>query len=78
MPETKFKKLLHVIQNNISKPWTEQTIDSLYLLNGIQNKYPNVVNEAFLCNTLGTSNIICEESLANICDILMVSFYNFK
>lgn len=67
-------KLFPTIKDEISKSWDEQTIDSLYLLNAVKNKYPNIVSESFLHENLGMNNLICDESLEKLCNILLVSF----
>lgn len=69
-----FQKIFHTIKDEIAKPWIQQSTDSLYLLNAIKDKYPTVMNESFFSEHLGTRNIICEESLEELCNLLLVSF----
>ncbi|CAG9770830.1 unnamed protein product [Ceutorhynchus assimilis] len=59
------------IQNEVAKPWAEQTLDSLYLLIKLRSASPKIFNKKFVKKSLETPEIICEESLENLCNILM-------
>lgn len=72
MDERDFKKVFQIIKGDLSKPWAEQNIDSLYLLLCVKNKNLNYTNNKFLQKTIGTKEIICPESLEELSSILMV------
>ncbi|KAJ8931338.1 hypothetical protein NQ314_015747 [Rhamnusium bicolor] len=69
--EKEFKKIFPLIKLEFSKPWPEQNIDTLYLLSCVQNKYPILVKSKLLRKTIGTEEIICLESLEELCSVLM-------
>ncbi|KAG5894715.1 hypothetical protein JTB14_006135 [Gonioctena quinquepunctata] len=66
-----FEMIWPLLRDEVSKPWSEQHLDSLYLLCYIKNKYPNVINRSFLKKTIGTDELICPQSLDKLCRVLM-------
>lgn len=66
--------LMELINGEVAKPWTEQTLDTLYLLFSLKSISPKSCNKKFLKSFLGTSEIVCEENLEHLGNILMVSF----
>lgn len=60
--------VLNYIEPEVSKPWNEQTLDSLYLLLYLKNKYPLQFNNKFFKKKQLS---ICIENLPHISDILM-------
>lgn len=73
LPEKKFQKLFPLIRDEITKPWSEHTLDSLYLLNALENKYSNIINENFLQENFGIRSLISDESFEKLSNILLVS-----
>ncbi|XP_023012779.2 MYB binding protein 1a isoform X1 [Leptinotarsa decemlineata] len=69
--ERGFQKILPILENEIAKPWSEQNLDTLYMLYSIKNKCPNIINEMFLKKVIGTHEIICPENIGNLCLVLM-------
>lgn len=69
------KSVWPIIEKEFGKPWTEQTLDSLYALLIIRNKCPLLVNNEFSKKHFGTEDIISKESMNNIVKILLVSIY---
>lgn len=70
-----FKKVVFpLIKEEFSKTWSEQNLDSLYLLVETQRKYPKVITSEFLSSSLGTAEVYSSESLPHICNTLMVSW----
>ncbi|CAH1163207.1 unnamed protein product [Phaedon cochleariae] len=65
------KRIFPIVKEEISKPWPEQNLDTLYLLCCIQNKYPELITKQGLSNTLGTEEVICSGSLERLCNVLM-------
>ncbi|XP_066251995.1 myb-binding protein 1A [Euwallacea similis] len=71
-PEVNEDQTLAVLINEeVSKPWTEQTMDTLYLLLNLRLIYPKVYTRKFVKAFLDTPDIVCEESLDKLCNILM-------
>ncbi|PBC32395.1 Myb-bindingA [Apis cerana cerana] len=65
------KSVWPIIEKEFGKPWTEQTLDSLYALLIIRNKYPLLVNNEFSKKHFGTEDIISKESMNNIVKVLL-------
>lgn len=61
-----------VIEKEVAKPLSEQTLDMFYILLVLKDKYPSLVNKKFLKQHLGVKEIITEESMENIVKILTV------
>lgn len=65
------KSVWPIIEKEFGKPWTEQTLDSLYALLIIRNKCPLLVNNEFSKKHFGTEDIISKESMSNIVKVLL-------
>lgn len=70
----KHPSLMELISGEVAKPWTEQTLDTLYLLFSLKSISPKSCNKKFVKSFLGTSEIVCEENFQHLGNILMVSF----
>lgn len=55
-----------ILKKELSKKWTEQTLDTLYLILIINEKFPSLVGPKFLKEHLGSENIIDVETLENL------------
>ncbi|XP_012541717.2 myb-binding protein 1A [Monomorium pharaonis] len=64
------KNVWPLVEKEISKPWSEQTLDTFYVLLIIKDKYPSLVNHKFLKEHLGVKEIITKESMENIVKLL--------
>ncbi|XP_011297827.1 DNA polymerase V [Fopius arisanus] len=52
-----------ILERELGKPWSEQTLDTFYTLLIMSTKFPTLVNKKFLREHLGTDSIIDEKSL---------------
>lgn len=57
----------------VSKPFKEQTLDTIYFLCLARNKFPSLVKSKFLTKHLEVPEVIHEESVSRLCEILLVS-----
>lgn len=64
-----FKNVWPLLEKELIKPWSEQTLETFYALLVIQDKFPSVVHETFNEN-FGGESIINANSLENITKIL--------
>lgn len=70
-----FEKLVFpLIKTELSNAWQIQNLDSLYLILEIQRYFPQSLHTKFLKNNLGTSEVLCLESLPHVCNTLTVSY----
>ncbi|KOC64165.1 Myb-binding protein 1A [Habropoda laboriosa] len=65
------KSVWPIVGKEFGKPWTEQTLDSFYVLLAIRNKCPSLVNHEFSKKYFGTEHIIAKESMSNIVKVLL-------
>lgn len=70
--ETIKKVIWPIIKKDLGKPWSEQTLDSFYMLLLVRDKYPSLVDAKFLKEHLDVKDIITKESIENIFKLLMV------
>lgn len=73
LKENQIQQLFSILGNEIGKPWNEQNLDTLYLLINLQKISPKLFDQFFLTKSIGTNEIICKESLNNLCQVLLVS-----
>lgn len=66
------KNVWPIIKKEIGKPWSEQTLDTFYVLLVIRDKHPSLVDHKFLKEHLGVKEIITKESMENIVNLLTV------
>lgn len=66
------KNVWPIVEKEIGKSWSEQTLDTFYVLLIIKDKHPSLVNHKFLKEHLGVKEIITRESLENIVKLLTV------
>ncbi|XP_076642327.1 MYB binding protein 1a [Halictus rubicundus] len=65
------KKLVcPIVEVEFGKPWSEQTLDTIYALLVIKDKYPLIVNTPFWKEHFGTGGVT-KESLTDIAKILV-------
>lgn len=62
-----------IIEEQIGKPLSEQTLDTFYILLVIQDKHSSLLNHEFLKAHLGIKDIIVKESMEDIVKLLLVS-----
>lgn len=73
--QKQFEKVIFpCIQPEIAKPWNVQTLDSVYLVMHLRNKFPTIFNKPFFKEQLDTPELFCIESLSNLSNVLMVIF----
>ncbi|XP_050302470.1 myb-binding protein 1A-like protein [Anthonomus grandis grandis] len=65
------QEILGKITEEVAKPWSEQSHDSLYLLLKLKSIFPKIFNKKFIKKHLETVDIVCEDSLEKLCSILM-------
>lgn len=65
-----------LLEKEICKPFSEQTLDTFYALLVIQNKFPRIITRKTLKKCFGNENIINEESIQDILKVLTVSYLN--
>lgn len=63
------------IKKTFKKDLSEHTLDSLYFLIMINKKFPDVVKVRKL---LGFEAIVCQDTVDDICEKLMVKIYNIN
>ncbi|KAJ8687432.1 hypothetical protein QAD02_023226 [Eretmocerus hayati] len=68
--ETAFQSVWSLIEPEICKQLTEQTLDSFYALLVIQEKFPNVLTAKLIKKKFGHKEIINQDSIADIVKIL--------
>lgn len=64
------KNVWPIVEKEIGKPWSEQTLDTFYVLLIIRDKHPSLVNHKFLKEHLGKKEIITKESVEDIVKLL--------
>lgn len=64
-----------IVEKEFGKPWSEQTLDSFYVLLVVREKYPSLVDHKFLKKHLGVKDILAKESIEDIIKLLMVRTY---
>jgi DNA polymerase phi len=62
-----------IIEQEICKPVSEQTLDTFYTLLVVEDKFPGIISNETLKKCFGSENIISQESIKNILKILTVS-----
>ncbi|KZC14630.1 PREDICTED: DNA polymerase V [Dufourea novaeangliae] len=66
------KKLVWpTIETEFGKPWSEQTLDTVYTLLVIKAKYPSIVNQKFWKKHFGIEDTITKESVSNVAKVLL-------
>ncbi|XP_071636162.1 myb-binding protein 1A [Temnothorax longispinosus] len=69
--DTEFmKNVWPIVEKEIGKPWSEQTLDTFYVLLIVRDKHPLLVNHKFLKEHLGVKEIITKESMEDIVKLL--------
>lgn len=63
-----------IVEKEIGKPWSEQTLDTFYLLLVIGDKHPSLLNHKFLKEHFGVKEIISKESMEDIVKLLTVCY----
>lgn len=66
------KNIWPIIKKEIGKPWSEQTLDTFYVLLIVRDKHPSLVDHKFLKEHLGVEEIITKDSVENIVNLLTV------
>lgn len=61
-----------IVEKEIGKAWSEQTLDTFYLLLIVGDKHPSLLNHKFLKEHFGVKQIIAKESIENIVKLLTV------
>ncbi|XP_063925111.1 myb-binding protein 1A-like [Zophobas morio] len=64
------KVVFPLVKDELSIPWSLQNLDILYLLSEIERSFPESLHSKFLRNNLGTSEVLCRESLQHVCNTL--------
>ncbi|KYN00027.1 Myb-binding protein 1A [Cyphomyrmex costatus] len=64
------KNVWPIVEKEIGKPWSEQTLDTFYVLLILRDKHPLLVNHKFLKQHLGITEIIAKESIDDIVKLL--------
>ncbi|KYN40609.1 Myb-binding protein 1A [Trachymyrmex septentrionalis] len=64
------KDVWPIVEKEIGKPWSEQTLDTFYMLLILRDKHPSLVNHKFLKQHLGMTEIITKESVEDIVRLL--------
>lgn len=62
-----------LLEKELGKTWSEQTLDSFYTLMIINTKFPSLIGKKFLKLHLGSSTIVNTESMDDLIKILTVS-----
>jgi len=68
------KEIWPVVEKEVAKPLSEQTLDMFYILLVLRDKYPSLINQKFLKQHLGVKEIITKESMEDIVKILTVCY----
>lgn len=63
-----------IIEKHFGKPWSEQTLDTFYILLVVRDKHPSLLDHEFLKEHLGIRDIIAKESMEDIIKLLMVCY----
>lgn len=66
------KVIWPIIEKQFGKPWSEQTLDTFYILLVVRDKHPSLLDHKFFKKYLGVKDIISKESMENIIKLLMV------
>uniref|UniRef100_A0A1Y1L9Z2 Uncharacterized protein n=1 Tax=Photinus pyralis TaxID=7054 RepID=A0A1Y1L9Z2_PHOPY len=69
--EGQFGQFWYLISQEVVKPWSGQTHDTLYLLLLTRRHFPAVLKGAILQKAIGTTEILCEANLEAICYIVL-------
>lgn len=69
--ESMKKVVWPIVEKEIGKSWSEQTLDTFYLLLVVGDKYPSLINK-FLKEHFGVKQILAKESIEDIVKLLMV------
>ncbi|KAL6259582.1 hypothetical protein P5V15_009499 [Pogonomyrmex californicus] len=64
------KNIWPIVEKEIGKPWSEQTLDTFYALLIIRDKHPSLVNHKFLKEHLGVKEIVTKKSMEDIIKLL--------
>ncbi|XP_031845505.1 MYB binding protein 1a [Nomia melanderi] len=66
------KELIYpIVEVEFGKPWSEQTLDTIYALLVIRSKCPLIVNTKFWKKRFGTADIITKESMTDVVKVLL-------
>lgn len=63
-----------IIKKQFGKPWSEQTLDTFYILLVIKDKHPSLLDYKFSKKYLHVEDIICKKSIEDIIKLLMVCY----
>ena len=66
-----------ILEKEVCKPFSDQSLDSFYGLLVIQDRFPKIITKKTLKKCIGSENIINEENIKDILRILTVSLFNF-
>lgn len=70
--ESMKKVIWPIVEKEIGKSWSEQTLDTFYLLLVIEDKYSSLINHKFLKEHFGVKQILAKESVEDIVKLLTV------
>ncbi|EFN85221.1 Myb-binding protein 1A [Harpegnathos saltator] len=65
------KAIWPIIKQQFGKPWSEQTLDTFYILLVIKDRHPSLLDHKFLKEHLGVKDIITKESIEDVIKLLM-------
>ncbi|KMQ94074.1 myb-binding protein 1a, partial [Lasius niger] len=68
--ESMKKVVWPIVEKEIGKSWSEQTLDTFYLLLVVGDQHPSLLNHKFLKEHFGVKQIIAKESMENIVKLL--------
>lgn len=71
------KNIWPIVEKEIGKPWSEQTLDTFYVLLIVRDKHPSLINHKFLKEHLGVKEIITKDSVEDIVKLLTVCYLTF-
>lgn len=70
--ESMKKVIWPIVEKEIGKSWSEQTLDTFYLLLVVEDKHPSLINHKFLKEHFGVKQILAKESIEDIVKLLTV------
>ncbi|XP_015606625.1 DNA polymerase V [Cephus cinctus] len=71
LDEVAFKTILWpLLQTELGKSWSDQTLDTFYALLVVKEKFPSVVKNKFLRQYLGNEHIISSDSMKDVVTLL--------
>nr|XP_022905735.1 myb-binding protein 1A [Onthophagus taurus] len=64
-------KIFPILSPELAKNWLEQSVDTLYLLFVLNDRFPKVVNKKFIKSVLGTEEIVSVKYLKELTNVLI-------